>query len=94
MDTSNSSLSGSSCTQSDTSRSSVPELANGNPIQVHSSSASEDQLSDHNEDEAQPSHVSCNWTLSSFSRWLTCSCAYSMPSTPAHIVTVLVKLDY
>ena len=31
------------------SRSSVPELADGNSIQVLSSSASEDQLSDHNE---------------------------------------------
>ena len=48
MDTSNSSArrSDSSCTQSDTSRSSVPELADGNSIQVLSSSASEDQLSE------------------------------------------------
>ena len=60
MDTSNSSarLSGSSCTQSDTSRSSVPELADGNSIQVLSSSATEDQLSDDNKDEAQPEVVS------------------------------------
>lgn len=62
MDTSNSSarLSGSSSScipQSDT-RSSVPELADGNSIQVLSSSDSEDQLSDHNEDEAQSEVVS------------------------------------
>ena len=62
MDTSNSSarLSSSSCIpQSDTrSSSSVPELADGNSIQVLSSSDSEDELSDHNEDEAQPEAVS------------------------------------
>ena len=60
MDTSTSSarLSGISCTQSGTSRSSVPELADGNSIQVLSSSASAEQLSDHNEDKAQPKVVS------------------------------------
>ena len=60
MDTSNSSarLSGSSCIPQSDTRSSVPELADANSIQVHSSSDSEDQLSDHNEDEAQPEVVS------------------------------------
>ena len=56
MNTSNSSsrLSGSSCTPQSNARSSVRELADANSIQVRSSSDSEDQLSDHNEDEAQP----------------------------------------
>ena len=60
MDTSNSSarLSGSSCIPQSVTRSSVPEVADGNSIQVLSSCDSEDQLSDHNEDEAQPEVVS------------------------------------
>ena len=64
MDTSNGSarLSGSSYIPQNDTRSSVSivpkQLADGNSIQVLSSSNSEDQLSDHNEDGAQLKFVS------------------------------------
>lgn len=65
MDTNNSSarLSGSNCIPQSDTRSSVPELADGNSCSIlllssSDSEQSEDQLSDHNEDEAQSQVVS------------------------------------